>query len=159
MRRDVALLVETLDHAFAGRGWQGTTLTGALRGVTPRAALWRPAPSRHCIWELALHTAYWKYAVRCRLTGVRPAGGFPRSPSNWPAAPERPGVRRWREDVKLLKAMHAELVDAVRRLPLRRLSARSPSGQWRYVEMIHGVAAHDAYHTGQIQLLKRLMRG
>jgi hypothetical protein len=28
---------------------------------------------------------------------------------------------------------------------------------WTYAEEIHGVAAHDLYHTGQIQLIKRLM--
>jgi uncharacterized damage-inducible protein DinB len=30
--------------------------------------------------------------------------------------------------------------------------------KWTYGELIIGVAAHDAYHTGQIQLLKRLGR-
>jgi hypothetical protein len=28
---------------------------------------------------------------------------------------------------------------------------------WTYAEEVHGVAAHDLYHTGQIQLIKRLM--
>lgn len=156
MRRDVALLVEMLDHAFTGRGWHGTTLTGALRGVTPTQALARPAGARHSVWDLVLHTAYWKYVVRCRLTGRRPPEGFPRSPSNWPAVPPRPSPALWRRDVRLLKEMHAELRAAVVALPPRRLGARSPSGQWRLAEMIHGVAAHDLYHTGQIQLLKRL---
>ena len=159
MRQDIALLVEMLDHAFAGRGWHGTTLTGAIRGLTPSQALAHPGGARHCVWDLVLHAAYWKYVVRCRLTGVRPSGGFPRSPSNWPAPPERPSTALWRKDVGLLKEMHAALREAVIQLPPRRLHARSPTGRWRFAELIHGVAAHDLYHTGQIQLLKRLAAG
>jgi uncharacterized damage-inducible protein DinB len=151
----IVLLQEMLDHAFRGRGWHGTTLAGALRGVTPAQALWRPARGRHNIWELVLHTAYWKYAVRRRLMD-EPAGGFPRSPSNWPAAPARPSTTQWRADRQLLRATHDQLLEAVRNFPTRRLSEQAPGGHWRYGELIHGVAGHDLYHTGQIQLIKRL---
>jgi len=158
MSQALRLLIENLDHAFGGRGWQGTTLTGAIRGVTPSQALWRLGRDRHSIWDLVLHTAYWKYVVRCRVTGVRPPEGFPRSPSNWPKGPARADGKQWRADVRLLKQMHAELRAAVAALPPGRLAARSPSGTWSYAEMIYGVAAHDVYHTGQIQLIKRLAR-
>lgn len=159
MAAEIRLLVETLDGAFAGRGWHGTTLTGSLRGLTPAQALRRPGRGRRCIWEIVLHAAYWKYAARCRITGTRPAGGFPRSPANWPALPAPATAAAWRADVRLLKAMHAELRDAVAAIPPRRLAARTPSGAWRLAELIHGAAAHDAYHTGQIQLIKRLAVG
>ncbi len=37
------------------------------------------------------------------------------------------------------------------------LGAMPPLGKrWTFGEMVLGIAAHDAYHTGQIQLLKRL---
>jgi len=156
--REVALLVEMLDNAFTGRGWHGTTLTGALRGVTVKQALWRPARGRHSVWDVVLHAAYWKYTVRCRLSGVRPPGGFPRSPSNWPTPPARPTAALWRRDIRLLKQMHAELRAVVRKVSPAQLNKRSPAGTWRYSQLIHGVAGHDLYHTGQIQLLKRLMK-
>lgn len=153
----VPLLLEILDQAFASRGWHGTTLRGALRGLTPGQALWRPAPRRHCVWELVLHAAYWKYAVRRRLAGSGHAT-FPRKPSNWPRVPVRPDAAVWRADVRLLEAEHAALRDVVAGMTTARLEARSPKGVWRNIEQIHGVAAHDLYHTGQIQLIKKLMR-
>lgn len=159
MASEIKLLLEVLDAAFLGRGWQGTTLTGALRGVTPTQALWRPRPGRHNLWEVALHTAYWKYVVRRRITDDETRGAFPRSPSNWPAVPAAPDVTAWRRDVRLVKEMHAALRAAVAALPPKRLGTRAPTGKWTYAEMIHGVAAHDLYHTGQIQLIKRLLRG
>lgn len=151
----MTLLREMLEHAFRGRGWHGTTLTGALRGVTPAQALWRPARRRHNIWEIVLHAAYWKYAVRRRLVGGS-VGGFPRSPSNWPVAPTKPSTVQWRADRQLLRATHDQLLEAVRDFPTRRLVERAPGGHWRFQELIHGVAGHDLYHTGQIQLIKRL---
>ena len=152
----IQLLLEILDEAFDHKGWHGTTLRGALRGLTPRQALWRPNPRRHCVWDLVLHTAYWKYAVRRRL-GSGGVGSFPRAPSNWPRLPARPDGRAWKADVALLEAEHAALRAAVAALPARALDAPSAKGTWRQREQIHGVAAHDLYHTGQIQLLKRLM--
>ena len=159
MAPEIRLLVETLDGAFTRRGWHGTTLSGSLRGMTAAHALRRPGRGRHCIWEIVLHAAYWKYAVRCRLTGTRPPGGFPRAPANWPSLPAAATEAAWRADIRLLKSMHAELREAVRSLPPRRLTARTPSGAWRLAELVHGAAAHDAYHTGQIQLIRRLAGG
>jgi hypothetical protein len=153
----IELLLEVVDQAFDRKGWHGTTLRGSLRGLTAAEALWRPAPGRHNIWELTVHTAYWKYAVRRRLAGGG-TGSFARKPSNWPAVPDTPDPAAWKRDIHLLEQEHRSLRDAVRTLPPPQLEARSPKGVWTYAEEIHGVAAHDLYHTGQIQLIKRLMR-
>jgi hypothetical protein len=152
----VRLLLEILDQGFNRKGWHGTTLRGSLRGVTPAEALWRPGPGRHNIWELTLHTAYWKYVVRCRLAGAA-VGSFDRRPSDWPEIPTPANPRAWKADVALLDAEHAKLREVVLRLRPTALEARSPRGVWTGAEEIHGVAAHDLYHTGQIQLIKRLM--
>jgi DinB superfamily len=153
----IELLLEVLDQAFDRKSWHGTTLRGSLRGVTPEEAIWRPAPDRHNIWELTLHTAYWKYAVRRRLSGQE-MGSFDRKPSNWPEVPEPADIRAWKRDVALLEHEHHQLREVVQTMSPRDLDTRSPKGVWRYAEEIHGIAAHDLYHTGQIQLIKRLMK-
>ena len=152
----IELLLEVLDQAFDRKGWHGTTLRGALRGLTPVEALWRPAAGRHNIWELAVHAAYWKYAVRRRLAGDA-AGSFARKPSNWPEVPAIPDARAWKQDIVLLEGEHRLLRETVRTMPPARLDERSPKGVWTNAEEIHGIAAHDLYHTGKIQLIKRLM--
>ena len=78
----MALLLDLVDEAFDRAAWHGPTLRGALRGVTAKQAAWRPARGRHNIRELALHAAYWKYAVRRRLTGEA-RGSFSLAGSNW----------------------------------------------------------------------------
>ncbi|HEX2120109.1 MAG TPA: DinB family protein [Thermoanaerobaculia bacterium] len=150
------LLLANLDEAYDRKGWHGTTLRGALRGLTPEEALWRPGPERHNIWELALHAAYWKYAVRRRLAGDA-AGSFERKPSNWPDIPAPADGSAWKRDVAFLESEHRKLRETIRMLRPNELGTRSPRGVWTYAEEIHGIAAHDLYHTGQIQLIKRLM--
>jgi uncharacterized damage-inducible protein DinB len=153
----ITLLAEAIQPRSGRRGWHGgPTPPGALRGVTAEQAAWRPGPRRKSIWALTLHVAYWDYAVRRLLEGSA-RGAFPRAPSNWPAPPERPEPRAWASDVALLRAEHDRLVEAVLRVDPERLGRRPPgSKQWTYGELLVGIAMHDAYHTGQIQLLKRL---
>jgi hypothetical protein len=124
--------------------------------VTAEQARWTPTPKRKSIWELTLHVAYWKYAVRRQLED-EPVPRFPRKPANWPSVAPESDAAAWERDVALLKAEHRRLIEVLRRArdwPLGRTPPRSR--RWTYGKMILGIAAHDAYHTGQIQLLKRL---
>jgi hypothetical protein len=152
----IALLLRVMDQAYDQKSWHGTTLRGSLRGLTAEEVLWRPGPDRHNIWELVLHAAYWKYIVRRRLAGDS-VGSFERKPSNWPAVPQPADGSAWRRDVSFLEGEHKKLRDFVARLSPVALDVRSPRGVWTAAEEIHGVAAHDLYHTGQIQLIKRLI--
>jgi len=163
MRRSdarIRLLLQVLDEAFVARGWQGATLSGAVRGLTAQQALWRPGRlrSRHNIWELVLHAAYWKHVVRERVEGRRRTA-FPRSPRNFPSLPRRADAAAWKADVALLRRQHELLRRTVARLSPARLDAPVNRSPWIVAEQIFGVAAHDLYHTGQIQLLKALQRG
>ena len=152
------LLVQVLDEAFTAKGWQGATLSRAVRGLSPAQALWRPGPGRHNIWELVLHTAFWKHVVRQRVEGRERPDPFPRPGRNFPHLPGRCDARAWGADVALLRRQHELLRRTVVRLPRRRLDARVGRSRWSVAEQIFGVAAHDLYHTGQIQLLRTLQR-
>lgn len=152
---EIRLLLANLDDAYERRAWHGPNLRGCLRGVTARRAAWRPAAGRHNIWELAVHCAYWKYAVWRRLTGEK-RGSFPFEGSNWFRRPLSPMEKTWRQDLALLDEQHRNLRRAIARLPPRRLRGRSRGSRWTIAQEIYGVTAHDLYHTGQIRLLKKL---
>ena len=153
-----SVLLHALDEAYGRPAWHGTNLKGALRGVTARQANWRPARGRHSIRELAVHAAYWKHRVRNRLTGERGAS-FPVPGSNWldlPAASEK----QWRAERDLLDRTHRALKEAVEEFPAELLARPLPGLRGRTaIREIAGIALHDAYHTGQIQLLKVLQKG
>jgi len=157
-RRDrrIALLLDLVDQAFDRRAWHGTPLWGSIRGLTQREALRRPGAGRHNVWEIVLHTAYWKCIVRRRLTRD-PDLHFPRTAHNWPRLPERPDAGAWKRDRALLQEQHRLLRAAIARFPAARLGARAWRSPWTNAATIYGIASHDLYHAGQIQLVRRLI--
>jgi hypothetical protein len=183
----LAVLLAAVDQAFERKSWHGTNLRGSLRGVTAEQAVWRPARGRHNIWELALHAAYWKYIVARRLRGsaraafplpgrdffARPFAGTEVGAgaqaagaiAGWAAADERSSglvisESDWRRELDLLAAMHREMRAAIAALPAGAVERPSaPGSKTTARDLILGAAAHDLYHAGQIQLLKRLSAG
>ncbi len=157
--RLIRLLLRQLDEAYSRAGWYGPNLRGALRGVSAAAAAWRPGPGRHNVWELAVHAAYWKYAARRRLTGEK-RGSFELKGSNWieRPAPGFQGERAWREERALLEREHRALRGAIERVRDEDLDGRPAASRQTRERLIRGIAAHDVYHAGQIQLVKALRR-
>jgi hypothetical protein len=153
----IASLLAQLDEAFDRRSWHGTNLRGSLRGVTATKAAARPLPGRHNTWEIAVHAAYWKYAAWRRLTGEK-RGSFARAGSNWFTSPDAPTEAAWRRDVALLAEAHRRLRAAVAGLEDGDLDRRAHGGKETIGRLVRGIAAHDLYHAGQIQLLKRMAR-
>ena len=151
----IALLLDSLDEAFARKSWHGPNLRGSVRGLTARQAATRPARGRHNIWELTVHTAYWKYAVWRRLTGGE-RGSFVLAGSDWFPSPSPLTEADWKRAVELLVREHRRLRQAVAALPASALSRKSKGGRETNLRLIRGITAHDLYHAGQIQLLKRL---
>lgn len=148
--------MELLAHAYDRPTWHGANLREALAGVSLGQALWRPAPERHNVWELALHCAYWKHVVVRRLSGFNDDEGFSRTPKDFPALPEAT-QSAWENDLGLLEATHQQLLEQVRAFDGARLNEVVGAGGSRtFTELIFGVAYHDTYHAGQIRLLLAL---
>jgi hypothetical protein len=152
------MILSLLDQAYDHPSWHGTNLRGSLRGVTPRQAAWRPAAKRHNVWEIVVHAAYWKYTAWRRLTGAT-RGSFPLKGSNWFTRPIERSDAAWRADLALLDEMHRVLRDAVARLPASAMTHTPTGSKVSNFVLLSGIAAHDLYHAGQIQLLKRLGPG
>jgi hypothetical protein len=148
MNDDVILAL--LDEGYSKKTWHGPNLRQSLKGVTARQAAWRPGAGRHNIWELTLHAAYWKYAVRRRLEGGK-RGSFVLKGSNFFPRPEdgKATEAAWRTDKELLEKEHRAMVETIGK------ALGSPQAK-KKLGMLYGVALHDVYHAGQIRLLRRL---
>ena len=151
---ELHLLLEQLDQAYDRKSWHGTNLRGSIRGVTADQAAWRPQPGRHNIQELVAHAAYWKYTVIRRFTGDK-RGSFPLEGSNWFERP-RADETLWRADIRLLEETHRQLRSVLAGLDPRELTRTPPASKVSNRALVSGIIAHDLYHAGQIQLLKRL---
>jgi hypothetical protein len=173
--RRVRDLIASVDH---GDPWHGSSTRDVLKGITAQDAATRPISDAHTIWEIVLHLTAWTREVGRRVHGGEPRlpeeGDWPTAPGPTPA-PAAPGTPAgtpaaptategaWAEALAGLAAAHASLIAALDDFPDSRLdgivgsSFRDlPLGTGTsYGAMLLGIALHDAYHTGQIALLKK----
>ena len=140
------VLLSVLDCAFDKQSWHGANLMSAVRGVGEKTAA-RRLRGRKTIWEQLLHAAYWKHRVLRKLGATDP---FPRPGSNWIAMPRERNAQHWKADVAMIRALQARLRSRVTSM---RRSELADKQAW----LIHGAAAHDLYHAGQIKLLRRML--
>jgi uncharacterized damage-inducible protein DinB len=150
-------LLVLIGESYSARAWHGPNLRGSIRGLTAREASKRPAPGRHNIWEIAVHCAYWKYIVRRRILGEK-KGSFPLKGSNWFRRPMERSAAAWKRDCVLLDQCHRNMLAAIRTLNDAALQRKPRGSKVSNDAILRGIASHDVYHAGQIQLIKRLIR-
>ena len=155
-------LVDQLERVHAGDPWHGSSRAALLADVTAPEAHIRPTPSVHSIWELVLHMTGWTREVARRVQGGM--AGEPQM-GDWPAPPRAPDERAWRAALAALDEAHVALRDAVRAFDASRLAARvgdersaSLGTGVSFAQTINGLVQHDAYHSGQIALVKKMVR-
>jgi len=153
-------LATLLRKGYASDPWHGPATADLLGDVPFAAAAARPVPDGHGIWEIVLHMTAWQREVVRRLGGAEPQEP---EDGDWPAPPV-PDQGSWDHARAELGASLEELATAVSSLSdedLRELvgSARDRalgSGTTR-AEMVAGVLQHNAYHSGQIALLRKAL--
>ena len=156
--REVGILLDLVDEAFDRKAWHGPNLWGAVRRLRAEEASARPAPLRPSVHEIVLHCAYWKYAVRRRLTGEK-RGSFALKGSNWWKREGAEALVSWKSDLSLLLDEHKRLRAVIESFPAAGLEGRSGTSRITARRLIAGVAAHDVYHAGQVRLILKLAAG
>ena len=153
-------LLDQFERAHSGDPWYGSPVTAILEGVTAQQAAVRPPNGAHSIWELVLHITGWRNEVAARATG-KPAGEP--DAGDWPA-PGDPTPVRWQAALAALAASHQHLVNVVRDIsddtllePTNDPRNGPPGTGVTYYELLHGIVQHDAYHAGQIAILKKVL--
>ncbi len=151
-------LTDQARRILDGDPWYGDPILRVLANVSHEQAAKRVIPQAHTIWEVVLHLTSWTKEVHRRLKE-----GDWREPvdGDWPTAPD-PTAGNWRSAVGRLEEAHRALVTTLESFPEGRLderlgTERNPAlgtGQ-TYGEMLHGLLQHDAYHLGNIGVLKK----
>jgi len=155
-------ILAELRASIDGGAWHGPALGEALAGLGAEQAVWRPVAGAHTILEIVLHAAAWIMEVASRVAGNPPA--MP-APGDWPTADTGRGLEEGWEGAKVeLARSRAALLAALADFPPARLAERvggerdAPLGTGvSFAGMLHGLAQHNAYHAGQIVLLKKAL--
>ncbi len=146
---DVSLILEQLRQLHDGGAWHGPSVAEALDGVTAADALRRPLGAAHSIWELVEHLRITNEAARRGLCGdVSP--GEP----DWPAVGDS-SEAVWQQTLARLRDSQRTLREAVGRIANDHVHRDIPGKTHSYFHEVLGLGHHDAYHSGQISLLKK----
>ena len=146
-----------LIEVYSGPAWHGPSVKESLNGVNAGIAARKPAPDRNSIWELVLHLAHGRHLLIERINNASNQP-FPREVREpwWPVSPSDRSETAWQADLALLDDYHTKFLDAVRVATPAQLD-RIPAGSEHAIrDQLLGMAAHDAYHAGQIRLLTLL---
>ena len=146
---EIGRIVEQLCHLHEGGAWHGPSLAEALEGLSAPGAARRPIGAAHSIWEIVHHVRVNDDQVRCRLTGE--TGG---DEADW-ASPTDTSEVAWRDAVGRLTASQRALREAVSKLPAARLHENVGGKLHSHWYELLGTLQHDAYHAGQISLLRK----
>ena len=147
-------VAEAIERSVSGPMWHGPALVDLLDGVTAEQAAARPVSAAHTIWELVLHATAWTEIARERLAGS--AKGEPTPEEDWPPVTDT-SPDAWRAAIERLKEAHRELAAEAARMDDSALVGRVPGKDHSVLVMMHGIIEHDAYHGGQIAILKRAL--
>ena len=147
-----AVSARILAEGYGPGAWHGPDLKAALADISPQAALWRPAPDRHNVAEIALHHAWCVRSVIARLTGDAPEP-FVLEGEDWFEVSER-GRPGWPEVATLVEAQQRRLATVIADLGAGRIE--SPLSAREQFDLVLGITCHAIYHAGQVQLLKVL---
>jgi len=144
-------LADSLDSGDAHTDWHG-----ALKDFPPKLRGVRPAGAPHSAWELLEHAriAQWDILEFSRdAKHVSP--DFPAG--YWPKSPAPPNATAWNKSVKAFFRDHKQMQKLVADSKTD-LFARIPHGSGQTVlrEALL-IADHNAYHLGQLLLVRRLL--
>ncbi len=128
----------------------------AVKGVPPRLRGVRLQDVPYSLWQLLEHL---RLAQRDILDFcVDPAYRAPTWPDDyWPESPVPPSAKAWQQSVAAFRADRRRL-ERLLADPALDLFAKIPHGEGQtYLREFLLVADHDAFHVGQIVLLRRLL--
>lgn len=146
---EVDRIVEQFNQVQDGGAWHGPSIREGLEGLSAADAARRPIGGAHCIWEIVDHIRITEEAVRRDLTGQSPS-----EEADWPS-PTDTSEAAWRKSQDRLRAGQRALRDAISKLPPGRLLEQVTDKPHSYWYELLGLMHHDAYHAGQISLLRK----
>ena len=145
--------IKDLETFFSGRKeswkWQAG-LFQQIKDLGPDEALWKPSDERHCIWEIVKHVNFWKSYVIAKINNRETPGP---EAGNWPVIKFGANESDWQDEIQRTEMLHDEYVKTVDNN--LEILFEIEEG---YGALLRQLIYHDAYHSGQIGIL-RVMQG
>lgn len=146
-KEKIAHLFELLQQ---GDCWIGLNMHQALKGIDAGKASAMICEKGNSIWQLVNHIVYWRKTVLIRLQG---RSALPSMPDMY--LPENLSEDSWQTTLQHFEEVYRQLYQTILGFEEQKLDKDSPRKGQTYFDLLTGCLQHDAYHMGQIVLLKK----
>lgn len=151
--KQVELLAKEFQKLFNGASWIDVNIVATLASLNAEQAAAKPFGNVNSIWEIVNHLANWREAVLKRINGV----DFPSPENNFfePLADISP--KAWTETLQRLNESQKAWSALLHKMNDSDLEEQSVQRKQTKYELISGILQHDAYHLGQVVILKKFV--
>ncbi len=147
-------LLDQFDRSYNVNGWF-VAVRNAVEGLNVEQAAWKPEDSVNCIWESLSHITYYNNAYLQRFKGIDYQ--YDVSSNNETFSVGEYEESEWQADVARFDAVMSEWRDLLEWTDESKFSQPiSAEIKSTWADLIATVNAHNAYHGGQILLLRKL---
>jgi len=146
--------IQKIGQLFAdlqqGDCWVGLNMQQVLKDVTAEKAAIRLHEKGNCIWQLVNHLIYWRKTVMIRLQGRH---AEPPMPDMY--LPDELTEASWQTTLLHFEEVYRQLSELITAFDESLLDTASPIKGQTYYQLLLGCLQHDAYHMGQMVVLKK----
>ena len=147
------LLLEQFSTCFDQNGWF-VSVSNAIEGLNAERAAWKPNGTENSIWESLGHLTFYNFAYLERFKGVNFEYPTDNNDETFVAGSSD---EDWKRDVERFNALMNEWRDLIERANESKFSEPvSQTNKATWATLISNVNAHNAYHAGQILLIRKL---
>lgn len=140
------------DH-FNGDPWIDVQLLDSLKGLTAKEAA-RNINGLNSVWEIVQHMTCWRETLLQRIEGRH----VPAPAHNYFFPLKDTSAAAWTAAIKQLKASQEALLDYLSNDNIAVIDEAPPGSNYSRYELLQGVLQHDAYHLGQIVLIRKMLK-
>lgn len=148
------ILLEQFTACYDQNTWF-VALKHTLDGVTAAESVWKPEGTDNSIWETVSHLNYYNYAYVERFKGVDYEYDVDDNDATFTAGEVT--EEAWNAEVRKLDEILTEFRDLIANADDSKFDQNvSTTNMASWATLISNINAHNAYHAGQILLLRKL---
>ena len=151
---EIDRMISVLDDLQKGECWIGYNAMQVLHGLDAAAGQKKAYEAGNTIWQLVFHISYWRKHLVKRLKN---GSEMPFDGPDFQQA-DNPEHHSWDELLKDFDETYVLLRDTILGLDITQLN-QTLSGedvQYTYYKQVMGAMQHDAFHLGQIMVIRRM---
>ncbi|WP_290842233.1 DinB family protein [Flavobacterium sp.] len=143
-------IIKLFKELYNGDPWLDSSISGNLSNIDAEWAAQKPRHVTNSIWEIVNHLSIWREVVLDRINGAE--ADTPDHNYFLPIADK--SEKAWSISLRKLEKSQEDWLGFLDKLTDEKLSQRYLETHYTVYDLIFGIMQHDAYHLGQLALLK-----